>query len=267
MKYSIAIAPQASAGYPAIYREDLFESVKKARGLGYAGIEWHLRRPDMHEAEKLKRLSEDLRMPVTSIGTGLSCVIDGLTLMHTDREVRIQAVERLKEFIDLGRMLESVIIIGSMKGKIPTDGDTAKFRTYLAESLDAVLDCAEQKAVTVVLEVLNRYESNLLNTCGQMQDFVQQIKSLRLKTHIDTFHMNIEEADNIKSIETCRDTLGHVHFSDSNRCCPGTGHIDFKPIVQKLGEIDYTGCIAVECLSFPDPDTAAKRAIAYLSSF
>jgi 5-keto-L-gluconate epimerase len=267
MKYSIAIAPQALDGYPAIYRDDLFENVKKAYRFGYAGIEWHLRRPDLREAEKLKRLSEDLRMPVTSIGTGLSCVIDGLTLMHTDREVRIQAVERLKEFIDLGRMLESVMIVGSMKGKIPADEKAEKYRTYLAESLDEILDCAEQKGVTVVLEVLNRYETNLLNTCEQMHEFVQQMKSPRLKTHIDTFHMNIEETDIIKSIEICRDTLGHVHFSDSNRCFPGAGHIDFKPIVQKLGEIGYPGCIAVECLPFPDPDTAAKRAIAHLSSW
>lgn len=266
MKISIAITDSAPAAYPAIYKRNLLEAVNKARDFGYDGVEWHLRRPDTTKTEEMKNTCDALNIPVTSIGTGMGCVLDGLTLVHADEDVRIQAVKRLKEFTDLAATLNSTVIIGSMKGKIPPGEKPGKYEAYLAENLNAVMDYAEKKNAPVVLEALNRYETNLLNTIDQMNDFVKRIGSNLLKVHIDTFHMNIEEADMAKSIQQCRATLGHVHFADSNRWYPGAGHIDFQRIIEALENIAYTGYIAIECMDYPEPDTAAKNAVDLLSN-
>ena len=33
--------------------------------------------------------------------------------------------------------------------------------------------------------------------------------------------------------------LNHCHIADSNRAAPGTGHTDFKPILQALKDINF----------------------------
>ncbi len=265
-KYSIAVGSYAPAGYPAIYKtSDILENIRKAHGLGYAGIEWHLRRPEARDMAQVSKLCDALDMPVTSIGTGMACAYDGLTLMHIDTDVRMKAVERLKEFIDMGAQLGSTIIIGSMKGRVPADEDAKVYRTCLNDNLHTVMDYAEKKNVMIVLEVLNRYECNLLNTAAQMDEFIGEIGSSLLKTHLDTFHMNIEESHICSSIRNCK-TLGHMHYADSNRCYPGAGHIDFTSIELTLQDKGYDGIVAIECLPDPEPDVAAKKAIEHLKA-
>jgi len=237
MKYSIAIAASAPEAYPAIYKGDMRESIRKARGYGYNGIEWHLRKPDPAETEEIGQYCETERMAVSAIGTGMGCVLDGLALAHADADVRMRAVERLKEFIDMARALNSLVIIGSMKGKLPPWEEKQKYLGYLSDGRKEVMDYAEKRETGVVLEVINRYETNLLVNIDQMGEYVQSIGSKRLKLHIDTFHMNIEEADMAESIVKCGGMLGHVHFADSNRWYPGAGHIDFRAVVNALKKI------------------------------
>jgi len=266
MKISLAIAEDAPVAYPAIYKKDLFENMKKAKDFGYDGIEWHLRQPDKRKIEKMHTYISSLSMKVNAVGTGMSCLYDGLTLMHEDGDIRRQAVERLREFTDMAAELGSMVIIGSIKGKIPPGGDRDLYEKYCIESLKAVLDYAGQKGVTVLLEVLNRYETNFLNTAEEAHEFITRIGNPLLKMHIDTFHMNIEEAILSESILSCKETLGHMHFADSNRYQPGTGHIDFKAVLQALEKINYQGWIGVECLAMSDPDMAAEDAVKYIRS-
>ena len=49
------------------------------------------------------------------------------------------------------------------------------------------------------------------------------------KIHLDTFHMNIEEADLGTSIRAAGALVRDVHLADSHRLWPGTGHTDFRP--------------------------------------
>lgn len=266
MNINIAVALKAPNGYPAIFKTELNGSIKKAYELGYSGIEWHLREPDQKETEDIGKLCGGLNMKVSCIGTGMACAFDGLTLMHDDSEIRMRAVERLKTFIDMGAFLNSKVIIGSMKGKIPDDNVQEKYMGYLTDNLNKTLEYAESRNVVLLMEALNRYETNILNTAEQMDEFVKNMGSKLLKTHIDIFHMNIEEQDICKSIEKCAETLGNVHLADSNRRHPGAGHIDFEQVFRTLKRIGYTGPIGVECLPFPEPELAAKNAIKYLNS-
>ena len=263
MKIALAMADTAPGGYPAIYKKNIYEAAQKAHDMGYDGIEWHLRRPDTAETEKMQTLLQKLGMQVDGLGTGMACLYDGLMLMHPEKDVRTKAVERLKEFTDMAAALSCMVVIGSIKGKIPPDVDKNTYEGYLMEGLDAVLDYAVKKNVTYLLEALNRYETNFLNTAAQTDAFVRKAGSPLLKTHIDTFHMNIEEADLYQSIVSCK-TLGHVHFADSNRYYPGSGHIDFTQVAQGLKDAGYTGWIAVECLAQEDADAEAQKAVDFI---
>jgi sugar phosphate isomerase/epimerase len=81
---------------------------------------------------------------------------------------------------------------------------------------------------------------------------------------LDTFHLNIEERDPAAAVRLAGERLGYIHFADSNRLSPGSGHIDFVPVLRALEEIGYQGSLSVECLPLPDGETAAVNSKAVL---
>jgi sugar phosphate isomerase/epimerase len=79
--------------------------------------------------------------------------------------------------------------------------------------------------------------------------------------------MNIEDRDICGSLSEYSDLLGYIHFADSNRLAPGSGHIDFQSIIETLKREHYPGWIGIEVLTQPSPYEAAAASIQYLKNF
>ncbi|HIP99164.1 TPA: sugar phosphate isomerase/epimerase, partial [Candidatus Bipolaricaulota bacterium] len=108
-------------------------------------------------------------------------------------------------------------------------------------------------------EALNRYESHLVNTAAQALAVVEEVGSPALGVLLDTYHMNIEEADLPGAIHLVGGRLQLVHVADSNRRAPGRGHIPFRELLAALEGIGYRGPLIVECTApGPDPFTPVK---------
>jgi sugar phosphate isomerase/epimerase len=76
--------------------------------------------------------------------------------------------------------------------------------------------------------------------------------------------MNISESNPVTAIRSCGERLGYFHVADNTRLYPGSGMLDFRSYFSALNEIGYKGFIAVECLPYPDGETAARKALEYL---
>ena len=100
-----------------------------------------------------------------------------------------------------------------------------------------------------MLEVVNRFETNLLNTTAQGVDFIRQTGSESVRLHLDTFHMNIEEANPAAAIRLAGDKLGYFHIGESNRGYLGDGTINFDLMFDALLDIDYSRDITFESFS------------------
>jgi D-psicose/D-tagatose/L-ribulose 3-epimerase len=109
-----------------------------------------------------------------------------------------------------------------------------------------VIKSAEDFGLTCNVEVLNRYEQFMLNTCEEAVEYVRAVDSPNIKIHLDTYHMNIEEDHFDKAIVTAGEHLGHFHVGENNRRLPGKGHIPWDEVFQALKKIDYTGNIVIE---------------------
>lgn len=144
------------------------------------------------------------------------------------------------------------IIYGSWPAAMPA-GETDK-RPYLDRSIESMKEAikvAEDNNVYFNLEVVNRFEQFLLNTCDEAIDYVNAVGSPNARVMLDTFHMNIEEDFIGEAILKAADKLGHFHVGENNRMPPGYGHIPWTEIGASLRKIHYQGYVVMEPFLMP----------------
>jgi len=249
---------------PVLYFGDFSNNFYCAAENGFDAMEIHLRDPQMYHSDILNEACERSGMKISGIATGLSNAVDGLSLIDDDFKRRTAAISRLKSFIDLAGEINAVVLVGRMKGHIMDFSKQDHYESLLADSMLRVGEHAERKGVGMMLEAINRYESNYCYTIDSIASLITRYDIPSTRILMDTFHMNIEEVDLCRAVEKNFSLLGYFHFADSNRLYPGGGHTDLKAIYQTLCNLGYKGYIGVECLPIPDGDTAAKKAISYM---
>lgn len=193
-------------------------------------------------------------------------------LVHADRSRRQAAVDAIKRHLDYAAELGAVgpitVPIFNSNERIsdlsPWKSRAELEREVLIAMLHTIVPHAEQVGATVLLEPLNRYESNSLPKQKDGAYIVRTIGSRAVRLMSDTFHMHIEEPNSAATLREVGDAIGHVHLADNTRLEPGSGDIDFKAIFAALKEIGFTGYMAFECgLSGPASE-ALPRSVAYL---
>ena len=121
------------------------------------------------------------------------------------------------------------------------------------ENSQAVITKLAEKAkaagITVGLEFVNRYESNLLNTSAQTVEYIKECDSDNLVVHLDSYHMNIEENNFRDPVFDAGDLLGYVHIGENHRGYLGQGHVDFPELFKALVDAKYDGVITFESFS------------------
>lgn len=267
-EFGISISPRKSEFAPLLFSGDLNKGMQSAKEIGYRGVELSLL--DSHAIDQNQVLEniKELGLKVYAIATGQTYYTDGFSLYGPTKEKRQKTVERLKGHIDFASKLNSTVIIGGIRGKIDEQGRA--FDELKKEGTRALKTCvryAEEKGIVLLLEPINRFETNVVNTLAEGVELIRQIESAHLKLLPDTFHMNIEESSFEESIYNAGALIGYVHLADSNRQAPGRGHIDFPQIISVLKKIHYNNPIGIEVLPLPDDYSAAKQAMRYMSSF
>lgn len=118
-----------------------------------------------------------------------------------------------------------------------------------ASLVGSVADAAARDGVRVTFEVLNRYETAMVNTAAQALSYQQLAGSSNLFVHLDTFHMAIEEADMSAAVRDSVPVLGYLELGQSGRGPLGTGVVDVAEIVRVAWAAGYRGPIGVEAFS------------------
>jgi len=258
--------PEVTAVVPVALLSGRFqERLEKAARLGYDGVELMVARPHELDAAEIRTAVACQGLEIAAIASGAVYMVDKLTLLATETDVMQRAKARLAELIEFAAAVGAPIVtIGGFRGRLAWAGGSALER--LITVLRSAAAYAASKDVRIVLEPLNRYESDIVNNTQEALALFDQVGHSQLGLLLDTFHVNIEEASPTDSFRqgVLVGRLWHVHLGDSNRLPPGQGHMDFPAIVAALREADYRGYLSAELLPRPDPDAAAVATLEYM---
>ena len=264
MKLAITGKLQAGEKAPLVLRGPYDEMIRKAAEIGYDAVELHIHDSGQLDRDAVRKLFEINRITLSSIGTGSAYSEDRLSLSSSDPDCRRSAVRRIQDHIVTARDYGAVVIIGLIKGMVRDCESRKAFEEQLGRSLDELVKVAADSGVILVFEIINRYESDCLNTIAEGLAFLKHHDSPYLQLHVDTFHMNIEEPDIGASIRSAKGKIAHCHIADSDRWYAGHGHYDFPATIAALRDIGYERALSVESLMYPSSDLSAVRSLATL---
>jgi len=227
--------------------QELESAMEKSHRLGYRLIEFPRLDPKKFDIAWLARRLQDFDLSV-AVTMGLPPFAD----ISSEDPTAVEQGERILEAAvaiarDLGgKKLGGILFSAHRKyDALPT----RKGWDNSVSTLTRIAEKAKSAGVTINLEIVNRFESNLLNTAAQGLAFIRDTGSDNIYLHLDTFHMNIEEADPAQAILLAGDRLGYFHVGESHRGYLGSGTIDFPKIFDALVAGGYDDFITFESFS------------------
>ncbi len=263
MKSAVTISlVEEARGGPFVLWDGLVESCKMAKQYGFDAVEIFAGDASVFKNESLQSILDDQQLDLAAAGTGAGWVRAKLTLSDPLPQQRQKAIDFVKSIIDAVAPWRSHVIVGSMQGRADSKDAIPAHRKNLAESLRELAGYAKSNGSTLLIEPLNRYETNLVNTVADGLELIEQSSSDNLKLLCDIFHMNIEEERIDDALRLAANAVGHIHFVDSNRRAVGFGHIEYAPIIAALRNISYDGYLSAEVLPLPDSKSACQQTIA-----
>ncbi|MFI6780141.1 sugar phosphate isomerase/epimerase family protein [Micromonospora sp. NPDC050276] len=132
----------------------------------------------------------------------------------------------------------------------------ADFRRALAPVAEQAGECG----VSIGVEALNRYETSVVNTIEQTVELIDGLPP-SVGIMIDTYHMNIEEADPYAALAVAGRHIKHVQVSGTNRGAPGADHFDWPRFFTVLRDTGYQGSICIESFTAENETIATAAAI------
>ncbi len=231
----------------------LAEIARRLQAIGLDGVEL-LGDLGHHRAGEAATVLRDHGLAVYSLTP------ENVDLAHPDPALRRQAVEYYLRLLDFAAELGDPIVschgyVGRVRAISTVDEELA----LLAASVRQVSEHAGRLGLRLVLEVLNRYESHLLNSAAEAVRFVDELGAANVGILLDAYHMNIEEPDPAAALRQAGGRLWLYHLADSNRQGVGRGHTDVGAQLAALDAIGYDGPVILECTApGPDPFSAIK---------
>jgi hydroxypyruvate isomerase len=203
---------------------------------------------------------------------GMTCAIagsHGFAKGFAHREEHDQCLEVLRKNIaaaaDAG--VPSIITFSGFRRGLSTEEGTRN----MVEGLKKIAGYAEEKKVTVCLEMLNSrvnvemkgHPDYFCDDIDRSVEICRQVSSERVKVLFDIYHVQIMHGDVISRIRQHKEWIGHYHTAG----VPGRNEIDdtqevkYRPIMQAIVATGYKGYIGQEFIPLRDKAESLAEAV------
>lgn len=180
-------------------------------------------------------------------------------LTHEDPRYRQESLDYIEATLKICEQLGARLLVGpayssvGKRRKIPLEQREREW-ALAVQGLTSAGKMAADHGVTLAIEPLNRFETDLINTAEQVKRLVRDVDLPSVRIHLDTFHMHIEEKSIYDAITLAGKDLVYVDASESDRGTPGLGQVHWNEVARALRDIDYRGDCVIESFT---PDCVA----------
>lgn len=226
---------------------DFETAVKRTLAAGFDLFEMPLFDPESFDVDAARDI-----LAANPIAVSASMGQSADTDPNSEDPAKVRAAERkLLAAVDVLEALGSTYFVGALYTELRkfTEPATRAARANAVGVMQTVADRAAEAGITLGLEVVNRYETNLFNTGRGALAFLDEVDRPNVGVHLDTYHMNIEESDMAQPVLDCADRLVYVHVGESHRGYLGSGTVDFDGVFKALVRVGYDGPVTFESFS------------------
>jgi hydroxypyruvate isomerase len=194
---------------------------------------------------------------------GLTCAIagsHGFAKGFAHKEEHAQCLDVLRKNIELASKagVPSIITFSGFRRGISDEEGTRN----MVEGLKQIAAFAEEKRVTVCLEMLNSrvnvemkgHPDYFCDDIDKSVEICKRVGSERVKVLFDIYHVQIMNGDVIRRLKQHKDWIGHYHTAG----VPGRNEIDdaqeiqYAPIMRAIVETGYKGYVGQEFIPLRD---------------
>jgi len=262
------------------FRTDLhLNLLPLAKSMGAEVVEFTLEDDVIVDQPVLRQALRDHNLECSTIGLFGSA----RDLSSGDAAVRARGMDYAKQSVDttagVGGSLFSGAVVGVGGDQVFAPAELQIRLQRAAECLHELGEYSAKAGVLFCIEVLNRYETNLINTAEQARALIGLVNHPSVGIHLDNFHMGIEERSLGGAIRTAGDKLFHFHASESHRGMPGDGHVRWDEVAGALRDVNFERFAVIESFnphgrlaplsrfwrSYADsPDTLARKGMVFV---
>jgi sugar phosphate isomerase/epimerase len=196
--------------------------------------------------------------------------IDGLTVVGEKADFEFLTEYSKAGFERAAALGGKVVVIGSGKSRIIPEGfSREKALEQYAKFLTFCGDLAKGYGMKVVVEPLNRKETNFINTVQECIDLCKFTGHDNVFALADFFHVFMN-GEGLEAIENAGKMLQHVHIARGNedRCHPTEADLeDCKKWSAALRKCGYDDRLTLESRFVPDFETAVIQTRPVLDVF
>lgn len=178
-------------------------------------------------------------------------------------ELRIRAYfDRVVALLTLARA--QVVVLGSgWTRNVPEGGSRERTQAQFLAALSWCADALKGSGTTLVIEPLNRKESNFINSVAEAVNLAKLLNCPEVRGLADFYHMD-EENEPLHSLLDNAGWVGHIHLADTGRLNPGTGHYPYPEFMKHIQTSGYSGLMSCECGVQGEPVAAMRHSVSFL---
>ena len=241
--------------------EPIEVTVRRLARYGYRSIELS-GEPEIYDTKEVRKLLAHYGLACWGV---VSLMFEGRDLIDADDSVRASSIEYLNGCITMVKELDGyeMTIVPSTVGKVAAMDTPEQEWGVGGRRTEGGLRPRTEGRGAHGAGAAHRFETNFLNRADQAMLLAEEVGP-DCGVCIDTFHLNIEEANLIEAIRSTKERLVDFHVADNNRMACGMGALDWPLIVNTLKEIGYDGALTVEFVAPLDrtPANPYKDAVA-----
>ncbi len=178
----------------------------------------------------------------------------------------------IEEYIEnafdrISKLGAEVVVFGSGAARKCPDGwSKDEAFSQLVKTSKIVGDVAQKYGITIVIEPLNRGETNIINSVAEGYELVKEVNHKNIKLLADFYHMR-KENESMGEVEKAGTVIRHIHIANSSgRYFPFEANEDiYDEFISMLKKIDYSGGISIEGRS-DDFEADAIKSLQFLKT-